>query len=265
MILWEELFELILQRHFFSDTTFEAWSQLISDENDNVKTSRFYYELIKQGIVPNNNSWTSTRIEAEKEAMIQTESHADTPKIVHLDNLGRVFLEENSLDTLNASEKLFTHSEIDISGNKLSITDPRQYSKNKNRTSDHIIKNFQYFYDMQNRQLVSISVDAGTIKVLQNALNNPIYTQNARRFTTNIKYDKLQRPLQIHVEGDNLDNIVEIIEYGDPDSDPTANKDKNLRGKIIRHFDQAGIKEFLLYDIMGQNVLSRTRLRQEYK
>ena len=114
---------------FFSDTIIEAWFQVISDENDNVKKSRFYDELITQGIIPNNKPWTSKRVDAEKETLVQTESHANTPKIVHMDNMGRAFLEENSLDTSDTGEKLFTHSEVDISGNKLSITDPRQYLK----------------------------------------------------------------------------------------------------------------------------------------
>ena len=118
---------------------------------------------------------------------------------------------------------------------------------------------------MQNRQLVSISADAGTVKILQNALSNPIYTVTARRYVTNIKYDELQRPIQIHVQGNDLDNIVEKIEYGESVPDLETAKNKNVRGKPIKHSDQAGIKEFLLYDMKGQNVLSRTRLRQEYK
>ena len=154
-------------------------------------------------------------MKAEKVVRLQSESHADTPMMVHMDNMGRVFLEENSLDTLNSSEKLFAHSEIDISGNKLSITDPRQHLKNKNRISDQIIRNFRYSYDMQNRQLVTISEDAGTVKFLQNALNNPVYTWNALGFVTHVKYDNLQRALEIHVRGNGLDNIVEQIEYGD--------------------------------------------------
>ncbi len=75
---------------------------------------------------------------------------------------------------------------MDINGNKLSITDPRQY---ENR-----VKNFRFSYDMPNRQLHSISTDAGTTKVFQDSLSASVYSWTARNFLIITKYDALHRP-----------------------------------------------------------------------
>ncbi len=241
---------------FFSSMIFDPWKQEQWDENDNVKESRFYDELINQNKHP--PSWTPERIAAEKRALDASESHAYTPRVIHLNSMAQSFLEIDYVD----GNQLFNHYDLDINSNKLTIADPRQYSKNQSRGSAQQIKTFRFSYDMENRQLLSKSADAGVKKSFQNVLNNIVYVWTSRNFLVNTKYDALQRSIQIHVKGNGLDNTVEKIQYGESVVSPEK---KNLRGKPVKHNDQAGIKEFLLYDIEGHNIKLKTRLRNEYK
>jgi hypothetical protein len=82
----------------------------------------------------------------------------------------------------------------------------------------------------------------------------------ARKFLIGTKYDSLHRPILVNVKGgdgpDILDNIVEKIQYGESVVDA---KTRNLRGKAVTHHDQAGITDFLIYDIEGHNVKLSTR------
>lgn len=136
---------------------------------------------------------------------------------------------------------------------------------NESRLAAHqpIVKNFEFLYDMNNRQLVSVGTDNGTKKVLQNAVNNTIYVFTPRGFTINTKYDVLQRPTDVYVTGNDLNNnLVERVVYGESITNP---EEYNLRGQPLRHYDQAGLREFLIYDIESHNIQLRTTLRIEYK
>jgi len=50
------------------------------------------------------------------------------------------------------------------------------------------------------------------------------------------------------VEGNGLNNVVELFEYGDSLPESEA-KSKNMRGQLIRHYDQAGKDVVLLYSV----------------
>ncbi len=232
---------------FFSSVNFDAWRQEHWDENDNVAKAVF------------PSGWSTQRLDKETKSLENAKAHhADTPKITHLNNLGQIFLEENSVD----GNDLFTHYELDIGGNKISITDPRQYQKNKSRTPSNRIKTFEFSYDMQNNQISSISSDAGTKQTLKNAADNPIYSRTARGFEISTKYDKLLRPTEIRLKGNGLDNLVEKLEYGTPSG---VSEQNHLVNKLIKHYDQSGVKEFQRYNIDGNNENLKVNLRDEYK
>jgi RHS repeat-associated protein len=252
----ERVIRIDTPKGFFSSVKYNAWTQEFWDENDNVKESRFYDELIIQNKYP--PSWTMERVEAEKVALRKTEIHAYTPKIIHLNNISQSFLEVNFV----GGKRQATQNELDIEGNKLSIIDPRQYEKNRNRLSSEQIRNFRYLYNMNSKELEQKSTDAGIKKILQNVLNNVIYVWDARGFMIHNTYDALQRPVETSVLGNGLDNLVEKIEYGESILNPER---KNLRGKPIKHFDQSGLKEFLCYDIEGHTIKLRKRVRDDYK
>ncbi len=262
---------------FFSSVAFDPWSQENWDEDDNVASSKLYDEIINQGQNPFN--WNPERLPPETQALTDTATNSGgTPKTMYFDVLGHTFME---MDLINSNSvnpnppnpnpnnqgQLFTYYGLDISGNKLWIVDPRQYLSNQTRSPANQVLSFQFFYDMQNRQLEVISMDAGTKTTLQDALNKPIYLWTARDYQVNTKYDYLRRPIAVIANGVGLaNNLVEKIVYGNSsDTGVSSEKQMNQIGKPISHSDQAGIKKFLLYGIDGHSVQIQTMIRDDYQ
>jgi RHS repeat-associated protein len=69
-------------------------------------------------------------------------------------------------------------------------------------------------------------------------------------------------PVKKTVVGNGLDNVVERLVYGEGVEDAT---DKNLKGRLYQHFDQAGRMRVPFYDLHGQVGRSQRRLRTQYK
>jgi RHS repeat-associated protein len=231
---------------FFSKTEFTPWMEKVWDRNDTVLDSDYYLK----------KDDTSPR---EKSALEKAAKHYNTPEVNALNNLGQRFLtiEEN----LNG-HKLFTHYKLDIQGNEVTITDPRQVELNKDRPPDKAIKNFVHAFDMNGTPLSITSIDAGLRLTLNNALEQPFYYWNSRNFHVHTTYDLLQRPTEVRVVGNGLDQIVEKFKYGEGGFD---DKSLNLRGQLIEHYDQAGLLKNTQYDIKGALCKSSRRLRKNYK
>ncbi|TVL99779.1 MAG: hypothetical protein CV087_16715 [Candidatus Brocadia sp. WS118] len=232
---------------FFAKTEFTPWWEKNWDLNDTVMDSQYYRD---------NQNTTNAN---EKDALNKALLHYDTPVTNVLNNLGQRFLtiEEN----LN-NHKLSTHYELDIQGNELAITDPRQYELNKNRQPHEIIKNFKHVFGMDGKPLSVDSVDAGLRLTLNNVLGKPFFFWNNRDFHIRTEYDVLQRPLEVRAAGNGLNQIVEKFKYGEG---ATNDKGSNLRGQLIIHHDQAGIITNDLFDIKGAVRKSSRQLREDYK
>ncbi|HMQ52011.1 MAG TPA: SpvB/TcaC N-terminal domain-containing protein [Anaerolineae bacterium] len=235
---------------FYSKVEFSPWLEVSWDENDTVADSRFY-----QSNLSNN----APEFKDEKDALAKAMQHANTPRQSVLTNFGRRFLHlEQNLN----GQQLVTEYELDIDGNERAIIDPRQYSLNQTRPPLRKVRNFVYALDMAGEKLSANSVDAGLNLTLPNAMAKPIHAWDNRGFHVSTTYDLLQRPLDIHVQGNGLNQIVEKMIYGEGQPNDKA---KNLRGELVRHYDQAGIQQFELYDIHGEARRSQRQLRAEYK
>lgn len=162
-------------------------------------------------------------------------------------------------------ELLITQHELDVEGHELSSTDPRLGRLNdKNKTSH---RNFEHKYDMHGGVLWMWSADAGERWSLRNAMGSTLRIWDSRHFQISTSYDALHRPVEISVEGDDgeglvLNNVVEKMIYGEGQAD---DKKHNLRGKLVRHYDQAGLVEVDAYDFKGEPLMSTRRLRVNYK
>ncbi len=86
---------------------------------------------------------------------------------------------------------------------------------------------------------------------------------DSRRHRLRHEYDALRRPTFLYVRsGDEPEFLAERAIYGEGQPDDLA---LNLRGKVFRQFDAAGIVTSDPYDFKG-NLLSSTRqLLKDYK
>ena len=74
--------------------------------------------------------------------------------------------------------------------------------------------------------------------------------------------DALSRPIELWVMGNGLNHQLEAIEYGETAAASAAN---NLRGRVRTHADGAGRAEVDRYDFAGNALVTRRRLRQNYR
>ena len=178
----------------------------------------------------------------------------DTPQTRLLDTQGRVF---QTMDRLENGQTITTRHVLDILGREVSTIDGRG------------ICSFKHTYDLTGTLLWSFSADAGQRWILHNVLGNPIQIWDQRKFHTTLNYDKAHRLLNIHVEGGDGPHpmpvqIVEKIEYGGvDDATRAAHKANNQCGKIISHYDQAGLTTFSGYDLTGLAFSSTRCLRKD--
>ncbi|MCD4716622.1 MAG: hypothetical protein K8R45_07755, partial [Desulfobacterales bacterium] len=194
---------------------------------------------------------------SEKSAAQKAAKHCATPTVAHLDSLGRVFLTiaDNGLDK-NGNLQLFeTRVKLDIEGNNLTITDPRN------------IIAFQHQFDIAGRKIFVNTVDAGRSMLLADVAGNPIRSQDANGNWTSIKYDALRRPTEtiVHRTMPYNDTIAsQVMVYGESLVKEIAIKN-NQRGQVYAIFDGAGAVFNLSYDFKGNLIRSIRRIAIDYK
>ncbi|KMQ50402.1 putative insecticidal toxin protein [Chitinispirillum alkaliphilum] len=179
----------------------------------------------------------------------QGHEHFNTPSVAILDAMGREFRVSQylkNIDDTTEEDTLTTISTFDIAGNPITVTDPRGNVA------------FTYSYDMDNQVLRTQNIDAGDDRNLINVMGNPLKSFDSRGHTVTVTYDALHRPLEKHVTGNELDNLVERIVYGEGIADAEA---LNLRGHVYQTYDEAGYTLIERYTFKGEVPKSRYKLR----
>jgi RHS repeat-associated protein len=241
-------------------------------------------------------TWHARRIdntlgEDERSAALYAEAHADTPRRVHFDSLGRTFLTvlNNRVvcpghDLDGTEDLLTTRVELDAEGNQRAIRDAVQQAGDP---LGRIV--MRYAYDMLGHRIHQASMEAGARWLLNDATGKTLRTWDSRGHVFTTTYDALRRPLTQHVRGTsshsdprtlNQNVLVDRIEYGEPPPNAPAAEEQraqklNLRTRIYRHFDSAGVLTYARLDDAGQpvaaydfkgNVLHTTRrLASDYR
>jgi RHS repeat-associated protein len=235
---------------FFIKVEFTPWEIRKYDENDTVLDSIFYSNFPSP-------PWGED--EGEGQALSKAVAHYNTPQVSLLDTLGREYQSIEYLtdkDTASNDEKLITHTTFNIKGKPLTITDPRQMA---NQTG---IKTFQYTYDMNDQVIRTKNIDAGDDRILNNVLGNPVHAFDSHGHHISMTYDQLQRPIKTHVLGNGLDNNTEQLIYGETLVDAI---ERNMRGQLYRHYDQAGLNEVERYTFKAEPSITHRSIREEYK
>ena len=146
----------------------------------------------------------------------------------------------------------------------------------------------RYDYDMLGNRIHQLSMEAGARWMLNDVVGKPIRAWDSRGHNFTTTYDALRRPVEQRVRGTtpesdprtlNSELLVDKIEYGEPPPNPTPAQDAlaqslNLRTRIYRHFDSAGVATNALldangspveaYDFKGNLLRSTRRLARNY-
>jgi RHS repeat-associated protein len=199
-------------------------------------------------------TWYARRIGGElggpaRRAAEQTAAHAGTPTRTWLDTLGRAFLtvahNRVSEDGRLADQFCRTRSKLDIQGNEHEVRDPLR----------RVV--MRYGFAMLGSQVSHKGMDTGGGQALPDVMGKTVHTHNSRGFVLQTEYDALRRPVRVHVTGPGIDGdaLQGRTEYGESAVDAEA---RNLRTRIARQFDGAGIATSSAYDFKG-NLLSSVR------
>jgi RHS repeat-associated protein len=262
----------------FEKTVFDPWQQTTFDVNDTVtfdpKTDpdvgSFFGRLPDVDYLP---TWYQQRISGaegpdEKDAAEKAAKHADTPIIAHFDTLGRPFLAiaDNGRDANGIDQKYRTRTVLDIEGNRREVID----------ALNRIV--MRYDYDMLGTRIHEASMEAGERWVLNDVTDKPIRGWNSRKYAFRTEYDVLRRPLRSFVQGGDPAErnaklfrqpiLVERTIYGDSaDTGLTEPQQQqaNLRTKVFKHFDGAGVVNTDLYDFKGNSLHGKRQFVSDYK
>jgi len=228
----------------FSKVKFDAWRQKSYDENDTVTASKWYTDRINGALGPD-----------EQQAAQQTAVHYHTPTVTYLDSLARPFLviahnkTQRSNETVT-EEFIDTRTGLDIKGNALSITDDRK----------NVVMAWKY--DMLGNICYQNSMDAGERWMLADVMGKPLSLWDSRAQTFSYSYDALHRPQRLSVNANSRDILFEQYTYGD---DPSVQDSlHNLKGKLYKHYDTAGLVTVAAYDFKGNPLTSARQLLVQY-
>jgi hypothetical protein len=252
--------------HTYTKIVFDVWKQeawdvndtvLQADPNDDADVGDFFRRLPDDEYLP---TWYAQREGGalgtqEQAAALKTAVHARTPTVTHLDSLGRPMLTvaHNRLNENGTivEKKFLTRVELDIEGNQREVID----------ANERIVMRYQY--DMLGDRIRQSSMEAGERWMLNDVAGKPIRAWDSRGHAFRSTYDPLQRTIASHLrQGNGPELQIGRIVYGESQPNPEA---RNLRGKRVQLFDQAGIVTTDEYDFKGNVVHSRRRLAREYK
>ncbi|MGY2488550.1 SpvB/TcaC N-terminal domain-containing protein [Cupriavidus sp. CP313] len=253
--------------HTFEKVVFNPWQQATYDVNDTCAPRSAQtgdprsdpdiggYVAGYFKIQPDTwQTWHAQRIRAalgpdQRNAALRAEAHADTPTIAHFDTLGRPFLTvaHNRIacpgHDLDGTEDTFaTRVELDIEGNQRAVRDAIQQAGDP---LGRVV--MRYAYDMLGNRIHQLSMDAGARWMLNDVTGKPIRAWDSRGHDFITTYDALRRPAEQTVRGSTTDSdprtldrdiLVDRIEYGESIANAEA---LNLRTRVYRHFDSAGV------------------------
>lgn len=160
---------------------------------------------------------------------------------------------------------LTTYTRYDFEGRSEVSLDPRLYWEAV-RTG-HEMANVAWTYSMSGQALFTLSTDGGSLLVLENVFQHPVYSWDPRGFTHQVMYDRLQRAVARKVVGDDgqglvLNQYVEQTVYGEQVADAA---EWNLIGQVYQHYGEDGLNTYPAYSYLAQPLRVEQRLRADYQ
>lgn len=264
------LYQTLTPKGFLKQQEWSAWFLVHYDENDSILSAPYYLANNPEDPQPLLPYYDPNILPQEKEALIYAAKYyANTPTSSLLDSRGLIILkqEENCYpneENQKVTETLQTIAEYDEVGRLLLTQDPRFHDQGKG------VYNSQNFYStLLGPAFKFMSVDAGSTWEIPNVFGNLVFTRNSRNAALFITYDELQRPLSKKVlkkdslrDPLSLDQVTEYFIYGESQA---QDQGYNLRGKLYKHYDQAGMITYPSYSLLGHSLETKQCLRQAYQ
>ena len=180
--------------------------------------------------------------------------------MAHFDALGRPFLtvahNRFERDGATVEEHYRTRVELDIEGNQRAVRDAIEQAGDP---LGRIV--MRYDYDMLGNPVHSASMEAGERWMLNDVAGQPLRAWDSRGHAFRHEYDALRRPLRQFVRGHDAQNpTTELLfgrtDYGEGEPGDVQN---NLRTRVVRVFDAAGVVTSVAYDYKGNLLRGRRR------
>jgi RHS repeat-associated protein len=296
----------------YEKSVFDAWQETRSDRADTSAPRGTqtgdpatdpdiggYVRPFLQGLAAGGETWEPWAVPRlsgslgprERDAAIRSAAHAETPVTVHGDVLGRGFLTivrnrvtcpGHQLDGTEA--RIASRVGLDIEGNEREVRDgDTQQGDPLGRIVTHLD------FDVLGNVIRDQSMEAGSRWTLVDVTGNVIRGWDDRGHAAIASYDALRRPTRQVVRGSSAasdpatlgrDVVVDEFEYGEPalgasPADQARAIALNLRTRVYRHFDTAGIAinarldaagvPTEAYDFKGNLLRSSRRLVADYR
>jgi RHS repeat-associated protein len=234
-----------------------TWRLATWDVNDTVLLEPGTDPDVAAHAPPDGPTWYARRIGGElgpheRRAAELAAAHAGTPSVAHADAAGRAFLTvtDNGTDPEGRRELLAVRRELDVDGNELSVRDADDTGDPRGRIA------IRHDFDLGGRRIHRWSPDSGDRWLLDDTNGQTILNWDARGHTVRTVYDPARRKVAVRVTGaDPADPRREIVTGRIVHGTDAA---RNLRGRVERRMDQAGVTETVAYDMKG-NLLGTTR------
>ena len=216
----------------------------------------------KAGSLGTTRALAAAKGTIEQAAAIKAARHAGTPTTAYFDALGRPFmtLVNNGAQPNGTAIQYPTRVQIDIEGNQREVVD----------ALGRVVLRCRY--DLLGGCIYQASIDAGTRWKLNDAAGNPIRVWDSRGHQFRTIYDRLRRPIEHYAAGEeselpdqrlrNRSVMLEKIEYGEGQANDVA---LNLRTRVFRRYDGAGVTTNKEYDFKGNLRLSSRTLADDYR
>lgn len=179
------------------------------------------------------------------------ETHHFTPSSAEIDALGRTIRAVQRPGPTPADE-VVTSSSYDIRGNMIAVVDAL------GRTA------FRYMYDLADQPVRVFSIDAGTRRTVFDAFNNVIERRDSKGALVLNAADNVNRGVDVWARENSTRPVTlrQHVVFGDNAAelgiDLTEARSRNALGRMVAHFDEAGLVRAGDYDFKG-NLLEKTR------
>lgn len=186
---------------------------------------------------------------------------AGTPTLAITDNRGLTVrtLQYNRQTITDAPQALITRVLADDSGLSTAQWDPRLYM---NWLNDPNVSAYQANQvSLTGQTLRRDSVDSGWNVTLYDAEGRPVWQQDVSAVCRRQEFDLIGRLTASYTQQNGgSERVAARFFYGDTDAQTATPQDDNLRGRMVRHYHDAGKTTISGYTLGGGMVCSTTQL-----